>query len=96
MKRARGVIGGLPASAEGPTECAWVLLDDQIMEIAEAAAFLHVSEDWLHMSDCPRASLSQEAGKRGPVRFLKSQLILYVYHRLSHRLRLPVRQEHAA
>lgn len=55
----------------GPTDCA---LDGQ-----EAAVFLGISETSLRALDVPRANVA------GP-KYLKSQLILYVQLRLSHRL----------
>lgn len=51
---------------------------DAVLTQAEAAAFLGVSESWLRRSDVPRASVA------GP-KYLKSQCLLYVLQRFSHR-----------
>lgn len=69
-----------------------VQLDDEVFDQKAAADFLHVSESWLERSDVPRAPLSQGAGKRGPVRYLKSQLLAYVAARLSHRIDLAAQE----
>ena len=61
---------------------------DEVFDEEQAAAFLHLSVETLRKKAVPRASLSDEPGKRGRVVFLKSQLILYVLLRTSPRLRL--------
>jgi len=56
----------------GPGDC--------ILEPAEAAAIMGVSERWLRDSDVPRAP-----NVAGP-KYLKSQCIAYVEVRLTHRV----------
>jgi hypothetical protein len=64
---------------------------DEVFDEKQAAAFLHLSLATLRRRDVPRAVLADEAGRRGRVVFLKSQLILYVLLRTSPRLKLVAR-----
>jgi hypothetical protein len=65
-----------PTSALPPVD-----IRDEVFDLASAAAFLKVSETWLHESDAPRASLAQQGRPRGPVRFLRSQLLAWLLSR---------------
>lgn len=52
----------------------------EVMTIEEAADFMRMSVSWLQESDVPRATL----GRR--IVFLRSQCLLYIEKRLTHRL----------
>lgn len=47
-------------------------LNDEVLEIDEAAKFIRMSPGWLRKSDCPRSKLGK------CIRFTKSQLLAYV------------------
>lgn len=64
-----------------------LVVDDQVFEEKGAADFLHVSITKLRTLAVPRAPLTDEDGKRAPIRYLRSQLLLYVLARTNPRLR---------
>lgn len=66
-----------------------LVVDDQVFEEKDAAAFLHVSVTTLRGLAVPRAQMTDaDDGRRAPIRFLRSQLILYVLARTKPRLRI--------
>src|SRR4051812_20507821 len=81
--RAHDVPGGLGLMATQVMEQLPVQLDDEVFDLETAAAFVHLHPDTLRKSDCPRSYWGSK-----PL-FLKSQLLLYVYVRLTHRIEVP-------
>jgi len=55
-------------------------LADEVWTLEEAAAFCRLSPDTLRRSDCPRARVNTR------VVYLKSQCLLWIQLRLSHRI----------
>lgn len=63
-------------------------LNDEVLDLDEAAALMKVSPEWLEKSDVPRAPLTKPGKTRGNVRYLKSQCLAYVASRLTYRIDL--------
>ena len=53
-------------------------LDDEVLSLEEAARVLKMSTSWVEKSDVPRIRMGRA------VRYLKSQLLAYASHRLTH------------
>jgi hypothetical protein len=58
-----------------------IYLDDEVLDLAEAAQFLKMSEAWVEKSDIPRLRFGRA------VRYLRSQLLAYATTHATHLIR---------